>query len=72
MMGDGEYDPSTIGALEKLGQLRCLNLSGCLQNYYDQGNEIGAKNIEVGGVHHKMSFFQMARKSFLSDQTYST
>ena len=26
----------------------------------------------VGGVPQKMSFFQMVRKSFLSDQTYST
>jgi hypothetical protein len=46
-LSDGEYDPSTIGALGKLGQLRCLILSGCLQNYYDQGNEIGAKNVEA-------------------------
>jgi len=29
-------------------------------------------DLQVGGVPHKMSFFQMARKSFLSDQTYST
>lgn len=46
-LSDGEYDPSTIGALGTLGQLQCLNLSGCLQNYYDQGNEIGAKNVEA-------------------------
>ena len=42
------------------------------QKNTDGTNKMSTESIMVGGVPQKMSFFQMVRKSFLSDQTYST
>jgi len=45
-LSDGEYDPSTIGALGKLGQLRCLNLSGCLQTTTTKEMKLGPRTLK--------------------------
>ena len=44
-MQGGELEPAVIGAFGKLRGLRSLNLSGCLRNYYDYGEEIATKNV---------------------------
>ena len=44
---EGGVEPEVIGALGELGGLRCLNLSSCLGNYYEHGEEIADQNTDA-------------------------